>query len=269
MKTALIAYSRKGQLTALKIAALLKEDNVSAFCPERILDEGFQPIARPFNSFYGELFNSCDVLIFVGSTGIAVREIAPHVKSKTTDPAVISIDELGRFVIALLSGHIGGANAFALKLAEALGSTPVITTATDINGRFSVDAWAARQGLVIDNMKICKDISALILEKDLPLKSALPIKGSLPSGVFEGEEGELGIYIGTDIQAPFKETLRLVPKTLSVGIGCRKGISEELINEAVNKVFEENHLDKRAIKGIYSIDIKSEEAGLLAFCKGL
>ena len=72
---------------------------------ERFAEEGFYPICRPAKPFYGELFGWADVMIFVGSCGIAVREIAPHVKDKRTDPAVVCIDELGRFVISLLSGR--------------------------------------------------------------------------------------------------------------------------------------------------------------------
>ncbi|MDR2606089.1 MAG: cobalamin biosynthesis protein CbiG, partial [Oscillospiraceae bacterium] len=85
---------------------------------------------------------SRDALVFIGSCGIAVRAIAPHVKSKTSDPAVIVVDELGTFVISLLSGHLGGANELAMRVAERLGTTPVITTATDINGVPAVDSLA-------------------------------------------------------------------------------------------------------------------------------
>ena len=92
-----------------------------------------------------ENFQKSDALIFIGAVGIAVRAIAPHCKSKATDPAVIVLDERGRFSIPILSGHLGGANDLAKKLASICGAVPVITTATDIEGVFAVDEWAKAQ----------------------------------------------------------------------------------------------------------------------------
>lgn len=162
MKIALFAYSRKGCRTARVIMSLFPHDDIRAHTMERFEEDGFAPILRPAKPFYGELFSWADALVFVGSCGIAVREIAPHVHDKRTDPAVVCMDELGHFVIPLLSGHIGGANEMALKIANYLNATPVITTATDINNRFSVDAWAARNGFVIDNIHRAKMVSAAI-----------------------------------------------------------------------------------------------------------
>ena len=206
-------------------------------------------------------------MVFVGSTGIAVREIAPHVRDKATDPAVISVDELGKFVIPILSGHIGGANDLALEIAAALGAVPVITTATDINKRFSVDAWAARNGYVIGSLSRAKAVSAAILEQDIPLKSDYPIVGTLPNGVILGDFGEVGICISVYRDEPFERTLRLIPRILHLGIGCRKGTDISVIREAVDTVLKENNIDHRAVKCVASIDLKAEEAGLLAYCQ--
>ena len=134
------------------------------------------PCPSASGDFYGEHFRNKDTFISVGSVGIAVRHIAPYVRSKVTDPAVIVIDELGKHVIPVLSGHIGGANRMAERIAAMLGGEAVITTATDINGKFAVDEWAARQGMAISSMKTAKDFAAAILERDLPLKSDFPVK---------------------------------------------------------------------------------------------
>lgn len=272
MKTSIFCYSLKGKETASKIAEIIKKEydaDIRCFSPERMADDDFGSIPRPSGDFYGELFRESELFISVGSVGIAVRHIAPYVKSKVTDPAVIVIDELGGHVIPVLSGHIGGANRIALLLAESLGGEAVITTATDINGRFAVDEWAARNGMAISSMKTAKDFAAAILERDLPLKSDLPVKGDLPKGMVKEDGGDIGLYITWTKDEPFGETLRLVPKCLYMGIGCRKGISEEAVKEAVMKVAEDNRLDLRAVKGIASIDLKKDEEGLLSFARDM
>ena len=266
MKIALFAYSRQGCKTARRVLESFKDSEVQAYTMERFLEPGFVPIPRPPQSFYGKLFDWADALIFIGSCGIAVREIAPHVKSKLTDPAVIAVDELGGFVVPLLSGHIGGANALAMELANLLGATPVITTATDIHRKFSVDAWAARQGLYIASLSAAKHVSARILEAAVPICSDFPVATSLPEGTVEGASGEIGICISCGKREPFEETLLLVPPVLHLGIGCRRGTSCEAIEEAVNQVCRENEIHPKAIRQVASIDIKADEAGLLAFC---
>lgn len=267
MKIAVFAYSRQGCKTALRVMDFFEGNECRAFTMERFLTEGkFSPIQKPSLNFYGELFSWADGLIFVGSCGIAVRQIAPHLKDKKTDPAVLCVDELATFVISLLSGHIGGANEVTAKLAAALGATPVITTATDINHRFSVDAWAAKQGMCIDSMKAAKAVSAEILEREVSMKSDLPVTTPLPSGVKYGENGKVGILISWKKEQPFEETLRLIPRVLHVGIGCRKGISTEAIREVVESVFSEYDIDRRAVKCAASIDLKAKEQGLLEFC---
>ena len=224
------------------------------------------PIPKPSSDFFGERFASDEALIFVSSCGIAVRSIAPHIKSKTTDPAVVAIDETGRFVISLLSGHIGGANALAKRIAEAIAAVPVITTATDANGRFSVDSWAAEHGFAISDMTAAKAVSAAILEGDVPVKSDFPIKGELPAGL-AFSEGDTGVYITYRTDEPFKTTLRLIPKCVVLGIGCRRGISKEAIENAVKTVLSVSGIDPRAVISAASIDLKKDEAGLLEFCR--
>ena len=266
MKIAVFAYSRQGCKTARRVMEYFDGHELQCYTMARFEEPGFGSITRPSKHFYGPIFNSVDAMVFVGSVGIAVREIAPHVRDKTTDPAVVSIDELGRFCVPLLSGHIGGANDLALELANALGATPVITTATDINQKFSVDAWAARNGYVIGSLSRAKAVSAAILEQDIPLKSDYPIVDTLPNGVILGDFGEVGIRISVFKDEPYKQTLRLIPKILHLGIGCRKGTPVETIREAVDEVLLEHNIDQRAIKCAASIDLKAEEAGLLQYC---
>lgn len=265
MRAFLFAYSKKGLETAKKAAACI-DGEAELFTVERLAGDGAKPIPKPSGDFYGERFASSDALIFVSSCGIAVRSIAPFIKSKTTDPAVVVIDETGRFVISLLSGHIGGANALAKRIADALGAVPVITTATDANGRFSVDSWAKTHGFAVSDMNAAKAVSAAILERDIPINSDFPILGKLPAGLIRGE-GETGVYITYKADEPFKTTLRLIPKCVVLGLGCRRGISKEAIETAVKTVLSENGIDPRAVKCAASIDLKKDEAGLIEYCR--
>ena len=263
MKIAIFAYSRGGCAAARRVSAALPEAETLCYAVPRLEEAGFLPLAK---DVYRERFSSMDALIFIGACGIAVREIAPYLVSKKTDPAVLCIDEKLQFVIPLLSGHIGGANDLSRRLAGALGASAVITTATDVNGKFAVDAWAAKNGCAISSMPLAKKVAAEILEHDVPLVSEFPVRGALPNGVVEGGTGTLGILIGVHTKAPFAETLRLVPRLLHVGVGCRKGISKEAVEAAIQTVFASHDLDLAAVKGVYSIDLKQQEAGLLAAC---
>ncbi len=268
MKLAIFAYSRRGCETALQAREALcgPRDDCRCYASEKYAQGEFAPIQSPCAPFTGPLFAWADALVLVGAAGIAVRSIAPHVRDKRTDPAVLCVDELGRFVIPLLSGHIGGANALAQRLAAALEAVPVVTTATDINGRFSVDAWAARNGLFIDSMDAAKAVSAAILEGPVPLFCDFPVAGALPPGTRRGDSGPVGICVSWRKQAPFARTLLLVPPVLRLGLGCRRGISEDALRDAVEGVLDEHEIHPKAVKCAASIDLKRDEPGLLAYC---
>ena len=178
MNAAVFCYSRTGIQTAKRVSRALHDMDVSLYTLARLEEPGFLPIEP---SVYALEFSRRDALIFVGACGIAVREIAPYVRDKKTDPAVLVIDERARHEIPLLSGHIGGANRLALRLSSVLGADPVITPATDVNGKFAVDEFAARTGCAISDMQLAKAFAAGILERDLPLASAFPIVSPLPA----------------------------------------------------------------------------------------
>ena len=264
MKAALFAFSRRGIETARRIRSVLGAGEL--YTGSRLAQEELRPIPQPSQAFYGEQFAQNDTLIFVCSCGIAVRAIAPHVRSKATDPAVLVIDEQGKHVISLLSGHIGGANELTRQLARALDAEPVITTATDLSGKFSVDAWAAEHGFVLGDLPLAKDISARILEREIPMASDFPVE-SYPSGVVPGTSGELGLCISWETKEPFERTLRLIPRVLHLGIGCRRGTAQAAIERAVEQVFRAEGLELRAVRCVSSIDLKQDEAGLLAFAE--
>ena len=256
-KAGLLSFSDRGRELSERIAEVLSADHETVNVQPR----------GDLAGVTAELFAECDALIFVGACGIAVRAVAPCVASKTSDPAVIVADERGQHVISLLSGHIGGANELAVRIASAIGADPVITTATDVNKRFSVDAWAAKQGFLIDSMETAKLFSAEILKRDLPFCSDLTVEGDLPAGLFPAQEGDLGAAVSVYAAGPFRKTLRLVPVCLHLGIGCKRGTSAEQIRSMIDSVLAEYKIDPRAIREIASIDVKADEPGLLAFAE--
>lgn len=213
-------------------------------------------------------FAQADALIFVGAVGIAVRAIAPHCKSKATDPAVVVLDECGRFAVPLLSGHLGGANALARALAEACGAIPVITTATDANGVFAVDEWAKAQGCAVLEPERIKLVSgALLAGHTVRLASDWPVQGTPPAGVAlagAGEAADFALTLTPGKTAP--EALHLVPRIGVLGVGCKRGTTADQLEAAFAAFCAAHGLAPAGICGVASIDLKQEEPGLAAFC---
>lgn len=214
-------------------------------------------------------FYKSDVLIFVGAVGIAVRLIAPFIKSKDKDPAVVVIDEKGFFAISLLSGHIGGGNKVTTMLAKQIGAVPVVTTATDINGLFAVDTWSSELGCVIDNIQDIKHISSAILKGErVFFKSDFGICGEPPAVLIipssSAMVGRCGIYVSLSAdEKPFPVTLNVIPRIVTVGIGCRRGTPLVVIEQALIELLSSMKISIKAVSAIASIDLKKGERGIL------
>ena len=200
-------------------------------------------------------FRDGEALLFIGAAGIAVRSIAPFVRDKLEDPPVLVIDEMGLHVIPVLSGHMGGANALALETADAIGASPVITTATDLNGAFPADLFAKENGLAIVNREGIAKVSSSALE-GRPV--TLCIKDYPP-------EGHTDVLV-TDREdaGALKDTASIVlcPKSYAVGMGCRRGKSYEELRGFAERVLSENGIDLKDAGCIATIDIKKDEEGL-------
>ena len=272
MNIALTAFTSRGAELAGRLAKALTEDGHSCalWVPERLAPETGLPGYRSLGPWTAERFADSDALLFVGASGIAVRAIAPYVRDKFTDPAVVSVDEAGRFAVPLLSGHVGGANDLARLVARRTGGTAAVSTATDVNGRFAVDQWAREQGFFLDGREGAKRVSAALLAGiSVGVESDFPIQGPLPQGVVEGP-AEAGIALTLDPEKrPFPHTVRLIPPVLHLGIGCRRGTPAATIAKAVEGVFRSRHLSLKGVAAVCSIGLKKDEAGLLAFCQGL
>lgn len=268
MRTAVISFTEKGRILSQKIADSLNEKNTAErFCFHTHTDEN----AQSFDDVYAlsaKLFNAYDAIVFVCASGIAVRAIAPHIRSKASDPAVIAIDDCGKFVIPLLSGHIGRANRLAQLIAENIGAVPVITTATDVGGRFSPDSFAKANGLVITDLGASKKIASAVLDGEkIGLQSEYSCE-NIPPEISLDKACKIGIYIGIDdAKKPFETTLFLPPKNIVVGIGCKRGTSCEMIEAHVKACFEAAKISEERLCAAATIDIKSDEKGLLEFCR--
>jgi len=273
MKVALISFTADGADTCRKISQGLTADGYEcrAYGKDRYAETAaLIPLEGSLAQWTAAVFHENDALIFVGAAGIAVRAIAPHVRDKTLDPAVAVVDEKGKYAISLLSGHLGGANDITLKIAEIIGAEPVITTATDINHRFAVDDWAKKSRLLIGDMKLAKEISAAVLRGEtIGVSSDYPIDGDLPEQLAYLESGnaagqtKIGFRVSIrEDQDPFEKTLRLIPKTVTVGMGCRKGVGLEAVEELFEKILKEHGISVKSVEKICSIDIKKDEAAL-------
>ena len=211
-------------------------------------------------------FAAADGLIFVGAAGIAVRASAPYVRDKTHDPAVVVVDECGAFAVPLLSGHLGGANALARRIAAVCGAQAVITTATDRHGVFAVDEWTKRQRAEIQNPNRIKCVSGKVLRGEpISVYSAWTMDGDTPDGVVMGNDPN-SCDVRLDWHTGEGETLCAVPHVIVLGIGCRKDTSQEDIERQFAALCERTGLCERAVCAVASIDRKQNEPGLRAFC---
>ena len=211
-------------------------------------------------------FVQSDALIFVGAAGIAVRAIAPHCKSKTTDPAVVVVDECGRFAVPILSGHLGGANDLARAIATVCGAVPVITTATDAHGIFAVDEWAKHQNCMVLEPERIKLVSGKLLAgQSVYYRADFPVTGTVPAGLFPADTQEKADFALT--LCPTGQALHLVPRIGVLGIGCKRGTSADTLEAAFAAFCARHGFAVQAVTAAASIDLKKNEPGLLAFCQ--
>lgn len=298
-----MAFTSGGMKTAERLSGILLQrqgDEARFFAPARIAQAaGLEAAAAEtpvFSSaslaeFTSLAFAEADHIIYIGAAGIAVRAIASHLVSKDVDPGVIVMDEKADYVIPILSGHIGGANALALDLSRALGAKAVITTATDVNGVIAIDSWATENCMKIDRIRNIKHISSAVLE-NRKVKIYTQCRGKFAvlksdelKALYEGFEAadsldsqdppgssdlDVTLVVITDsrsliqhVRKKFPEALVLIPCVTFAGMGCRKDIdflpAEELFGQALTEL----DIDVRAIRSLNSVDLKKDEKALL------
>lgn len=266
MQIEIISFTGQGNSLAEKIKNIVKD------CGNVQLTSGKDHNVS-LEMWTKNAFSKAQLLIFVGAAGIAVRAIAPFVQDKFQDPAVLVIDEKGKYVIPILSGHVGGANAYAVQLAEQLQAEAVITTATDIHHKFAVDVFAKKNQLFIKDRAWAKEISAAVLRGEKVkffcegqiignvLQEVVPEQGDMTGAVPQENEREQRICVG------IHRNCQLIPKVVVLGIGCRKGKSKEEIEAFVSEQLEKQQIAMESIACVASVDKKKDEKGILAFCE--
>ena len=294
----LITCSVRGYATMQKLAKKL--ENISgAEIITKVKCEALPEVSmkETVKACVDAYFGQVDAIVFVTASGIAVRSVAEHLTHKSKDPAIVCMDECSKHVISLVSGHAGGANALTQMLADVMWATPVITTATDVEGRFSIDDYAREHNLEVTDWAKAKAISAEVLatgakpvwvdEAEVSQeeeKNACEIcKEQKSTGIDVGKiendgcENEIGVQklqIGShqvvitpqDVSVD-AQTLQLIPRCIVAGVGCKKGIPVDKIEHAVQDAFAKAGLRMEALCAVASIDLKKEEAGLLEFCE--
>ncbi len=297
---AIAGFTTNGCVLAQKIANELED--ARAWAPCRIAEEVGLPGFDSVGAWAGEAFaHGCDGIVFVGACGIAVRAIAPYVASKMHDPAVVCVDEAGRWAISLLSGHVGGANDLARRIARIVGATPVVTTATDVRGAFAIDEWAARQNLVIANPQLIKHVSGALLEGGhvgVRVGRQVSLTGELPAGFVREEcagdtdsasdtndAGDIRkpcpagaapdstdashvlhahVHIGPELPGKSDpDTLHLVTRNAVVGVGCRRGCEPATLQDSVETALASLGLASEAVSTLATIDLKAAEPAVV------
>lgn len=248
---------------------LARELGADLFAPARMALEGAVGFENLGLQVSGEYENRSGH-IFVAAAGIVVRTIAPLLRGKDSDPAVVVMDPKGDFAVSLIAGHLGGANDLARACASISGGQPVITTATDVAGLPSVDVMARNRNLVIGNIEAVRHVNAALLDGEtvqvfdpgdfLKLSAYTCFKSV---NELEWDSESVGVWVDWRTAFPQDNSLRLYPRVLHAGIGCRKGTDADEIVTLVREQFKGHGLALESLASIGSVDVKGGEAGLL------
>ncbi len=272
------ALTPGGAETARRIVSVLPGSRI--LLPARLAGEEEGSFPR-FSQLAGEAFTRRTDLICVMAAGIVVRGIAPFLKDKASDPAVVVVDEKGRFAVSLLSGHQGGANNLAHRVARLIGAVPVITTATDVRGLPAFDSVAAERGWKLENATAVRDVHMALLEGRKialvdPCGRLSPEEAGEPSGLVERFDLESvrafegpTVYVGVEANPGAANWLMLRPKELAAGVGCNRGTSAGEILDLIRDTFREEALSPHCLAHLASIDAKRDEPGLLEAARSL
>ena len=278
MKVRFVAFTEAGLRQAHRLGACLPQG------AEADIACGFGPEKVSLAAWTAQAFSEADALIFVGAAGIAVRAIAPHARSKTTDPAVVVVDEAGvgrsRSYRAIWAARTA-LRAFWPRVSARRRFSP---RRPMVRGLWAVDDWAAARGMAIANPARIKRVSSRLLAGGrVSLACDLPLRGAAPEGVdaialgkpsaadsaeSSAEDGRrFDIVVSPFSRACADEVLCVVPRRVVVGIGCRRGTAEGSLAKAVDEALERAGVLPQAVREVRSIDLKNDEEGLLSLAE--
>ncbi len=268
-RLAIYAMTRQGLGLARRIAAMAPAD---LFATSRLAEgevRGFERIADQVRANF-PLYHAH---VFVAATGIVVRSIAPLLHSKTTDPAVVVCDQNGEHVVSLLSGHLGGANDLARRIADHVGGRAVITTATDTAGKPAIDTLAQNRDCAIADPSRIAQVNRILAEGGRVTvrdpDNLLDLRGDEGMEDFFEMVDDPQAQVTVSWKAEAAPGLLLHPRCLCVGIGCRRGVSREEIQAALEQVMARHNLARGSLAALASVELKRDEAGLLDAAKNL
>ncbi|WP_167495877.1 MULTISPECIES: cobalt-precorrin 5A hydrolase [Desulfosediminicola] len=256
MKTCIIYKTEGGRAIAERIAASLEGTTIL-------------PLEEKVALQLSHAWHEFDGIICVMAAGIVVRSIAQLIKDKLTDPCLIVLDQEGRHVISLLSGHLGGGNALALKVAEITGGTAVITTASDVLGKTALDLWAKRNSLSVDSKdKLTRASAKMVNEGSVTIFSTLALD-FLPADIVRYDERDTADIVVTINKYMTSNALCCIPRILYIGVGCNRGTGVNDIAESFGELCDAHDINPNAVAGLASVDVKHDEEGILAFAESI
>lgn len=278
-KIALVCITENGKQLAFKIKDLIKSDIYIGGKQNNTLeldykDENVFLVKEKLSELVGTLFKDYQYIVFIMATGIVIRVIAPYINNKFSDPAILVTDERGTNIISLLSGHMGGANEMTQHLSDLIGANPVITTATDVNKKASLDMIAKKLDAHIDNFREnVKDVNAMLVNnqevgiyidgnydvdtRGFKVLDKLEDIDELEKIVVITNKNKI---INNDLN---KKIIKVIPRNIVVGIGCRRNTESKLLQESLNDLLHNYNIDIKSIKEIGSIDIKHDEKAII------
>jgi cobalt-precorrin 5A hydrolase len=286
-RLAVHAVTRGGAALGRRLADALGGD-LFVGAPVADAAPGARPFALPMREAVARTFHEYDGHVFVLAVGAAVRLVTPLLESKRTDPAVVCVDEAGRFAVAVVSGHAGGANALAQEAARAVGATPVVTTASDAQGTLRVDLLGAELGWTLEDpggnatrtaAAIVNGDPVLVLDEAgggawWPAGRALPANIEVARAL-DGRDPSrwAAVIVVTDRATGEDELLRRAvvwrPRTLAVGVGCDRGASAAAVWTAVAATLDAHGLAPASVRAVATIDLKQDEGGIVALAARL
>lgn len=279
-----VAFTLAKELNAVLYIKVTQEE-VENMSIENSLDTHIFTTDFKLSRVTEEAVEGCERIIFVSSTGIAVRAMAPFIQKKDKDPGVVVVDLWAKYAISLLSGHLGGGNDLTLKVAEILDCEPIITTATDGLGIVAPDIIAKNNNLIIDNLKTAKHIAALLVNGlSVGLKDDCNMVKATKGYVKLNELKNDSIWItdrlnfennctddvqGISCSYDKERILKLIRKDIILGIGCRRDTPYEKIDSFVRSSLKQHNFDIRSVSKIVSVDVKKNEQGIIKFAESL